>query len=151
MRMKKMWWAVAVIAVCATLLFGTGKANNGLRDGYFSAEMSDYSHGWKEFVTICVKGGVIVSVEYNATNQSGFIKSWDMAYMRSMSALKGMYPNRYTREYAKQVLESQSSNGIDTVSGATSSGGTFRQLIEAVINMSRSGKSEVTIVPAAKE
>ena len=31
-----------------------------------------------------VKGGSIVSVEYNAENPSGFIKSWDNAYMQNM-------------------------------------------------------------------
>ena len=47
----------------------------GLQDGYYTAQASEFSHGWKEYITILVKGGSIVSVEYNAENASGFIKS----------------------------------------------------------------------------
>ncbi|MGI5984637.1 MAG: FMN-binding protein [Clostridiales bacterium] len=149
--MKKYIAFIAAFVLSTVLLSGCGMANDELKDGYFTAEMSDYHHGWKEFVTICVKGGTIVSVEYNAQNPSGFIKSWDMAYMRNMNSIKGTYPNRYTREYAKQVIENQSAEGIDTVSGATSSGGSFQQLIEAAINMSKSGSTDVTIVQSSNE
>ncbi len=62
------------------LLAGCGKTE-GLQDGYYTAQASEYHFGWKEYVTIIVKGGRIVSVEYNAENASGFIKSWDNAYM----------------------------------------------------------------------
>ena len=44
--------------------------------------------------------GSIVSVEYNAENASGFIKSWDNAYMQTMLHTNGTYPNEYTRYYA---------------------------------------------------
>lgn len=40
----------------------------GLQDGYYTAQASEFSHGWKEYITIMVKGGSIVSVEYNAEN-----------------------------------------------------------------------------------
>lgn len=53
-------------------------------DGFYTVEMSDYNNGWKEFVTIRVSGNKIVTVEYNAKNSSGFIKSWDIPYMRNM-------------------------------------------------------------------
>ncbi len=149
--MKRMLLLAVVIVFAGVLYLAAGSAAGGLKDGYFSAEMSAYHDGWKEFVTICVKGGAIVSVEYNAKNESGFIKSWDMAYMRDMNEYIDNYPNRYTREYAKQVMEKQSAEGIDTVSGATRSGVSFRQLIEAVVNMSRSGKNELVIVSAQGE
>ena len=65
-----------------------------------SPPRSEFSHGWKEYITILVKGGSIVSVEYNAENASGFIKSWDNAYMQNMLHSNGTYPNEYTRYYA---------------------------------------------------
>ncbi len=70
-----------------------------LQDGYYIAQMAQYSHGWREYITILVKGGSIVSVEYNAENASGFIKSWDNAYMQTMLHSNGTYPNEYTRNY----------------------------------------------------
>jgi major membrane immunogen (membrane-anchored lipoprotein) len=137
---------IGVILVFCFALSGCSNKKSSMRDGYFSAEMADYYNGWKEFVTIYVKDDTIISVEYNAKNASGFIKSWDMAYMRNMNGVKGTYPNRYTREYGKQVLEKQSSEQIDVVAGATSSYDSFQKLIAAAIEMSQLGKNEMAIV-----
>ena len=87
----------------------------GLQDGYYTAQAAEFSHGWKEYITILVKGGSIISVEYNAENASGFIKSWDNAYMQNMLHVQGTYPNEYTRNYAGQLLEGQGEGRIDVV------------------------------------
>jgi major membrane immunogen (membrane-anchored lipoprotein) len=148
MRNKFLPCALAALLI-VTMLVLSGCAPDGrsaMVDGYYTAQMADFSRGWKEYVTICVNGGSIASVEYNAVNPSGFIKSWDMAYMRSMSAAQGMYPNLYTREYARQLMEAQSPDGIDTLSGATLSGKNFRLLADAVIRMATLGDDEVAVV-----
>ena len=110
--------------------------------------MSEYSHGWREYITILVKGGSIVSVEYNAENAGGFIKSWDNAYMQTMLHSNGTYPNEYTRYYANQLLTGQGEGGIDAISGATSSHGTFQMLARAVLEQSRKGDSGIIYVSA---
>ena len=117
-----------------------------LQDGYYTAQAKDFSHGWKEYVTIMVKGGSIVSVEYNAENASGFIKSWDNAYMQTMLHSNGTYPNEYTRYYANQLLEGRRDDDIDALSGATSSYGSFQKLSEAVLEQARKGDSDVVVV-----
>ena len=117
-----------------------------LQDGYYTAPAADFSHGWKEFVTIMVKGGSIVSVEYNAENASGFIKSWDNAYMQNMLHSNGTYPNEYTRYYASQLLEGQGQGQIDALSGASSSWGSFQKLSEAVLEQARLGDSSIVMV-----
>lgn len=130
---------------------GCSSEDGALKDGYYSAEMSDYSHGWKEYITICVRGEKIVSAEYNARNASGFIKSWDMDYMRNMDAINGTYPNRYTRTYAGAFLENQGVDGVDAIAGASTSYGTFKQLAQAVVERSMAGDTSVAVVPAAAE
>ncbi|MDF3005313.1 MAG: major rane immunogen [Oscillospiraceae bacterium] len=136
--------------VCTMVLLGAlcGCANSEieLKNGYYTAEMAGYSNGWKEFVTVHIKDDTILSVEYNAKNQSGLLASWDMAYMRKMSVAQGTYPNHYTRAYARQVIAKQSGESIDTVAGATLSGEKFRVLIAAALDMSRQGKNDVVIV-----
>ena len=122
------------------------EAEQGLKDGYYTAKMSEFSHGWKEYITILVKGGSIVSVEYNAENPSGFIKSWDNAYMQTMLHAQGTYPNEYTRYYANQLLERQGEGGIDVISGATSSHGSFQILAQAVLEQARKGDSSIVFV-----
>ena len=118
-----------------------------LKDGYYTAHMDGYDegHGWQEFVIICVNNGEIVTVEYNAATPTGFMKSWDIAYMRTMNPIQGIYPNRYTREYAAQLLQKQSAD-IDTISGATNSGKNFKALVEASLEKARAGDCSVAVV-----
>ena len=142
--MKRMISGVMVLLMVA-LLTGCGETG-GLQDGYYTAQASDYNFGWKEYITIMVKGGSIVSVEYNAENASGFIKSWDNAYMQTMLHTNGTYPNEYTRYYAGQFLESQGEGEIDAITGASTSHGSFQKLAAAVLEQARKGDSEIVVV-----
>ena len=143
-----------ILAVCLCLLLTAPllagcTSGTALQDGYYTAQMSQFSHGWREYITILVKGGSIVSVEYNAENASGFIKSWDNAYMQNMLHTNGTYPNEYTRYYANQLLEGQGEDGIDVIAGATSSHGTFQLLAQAVLEQARKGDSSIVTVEAS--
>lgn len=142
--MKRMI-SIALVLVSMMLLTACGE-QTGLQDGYYTAQASEYNFGWKEYITIMVKGGNIVSVEYNAENASGFIKSWDNAYMQTMLHSNGTYPSEYTRYYASQFLEGQGEGRIDALTGATSSYGSFQKLSVAVIEQAKQGDSSIAIV-----
>ena len=121
--MKRIFAILAGMLLLVSLLTACGSRTQ-LQDGYYTAQMSEFSHGWKEYITILVKGGSIISVEYNAENASGFIKSWDNAYMQNMLHVNGTYPNEYTRYYAGQLLDGQGEGTIDPGgSGAGPEGG----------------------------
>lgn len=150
MKQLKYHLIIFLILLLVFSASGCNKKEGNLVDGYYTAEMSDYSFGWKEFVTIRVSNGKIVTVEYNAKNQSGFIKAWDIAYMRNMYSQKGTYPNRYTRTYAANFLAAQSDKGIDGVSGATMSGGNFRKMASLLMEKARSGDTSLGIVQVEK-
>lgn len=143
--MKRIAAVLLSMLLMASLLVGCGSQAN-LQDGYYTAQASEFSHGWKEYITILVKGGKIISVEYNAENPSGFIKSWDTAYMQTMLRINGTYPNEYTRYYASQLLEGQGEGRIDAISGASSSYGSFQILSQAVLEQARKGDSSIAIV-----
>lgn len=141
---------LAVLLVLAAALGGCA-SKSALQDGYYTAEMSGYEHGWKEFVTVTVKGGKIVAAEYNARNESGFIKSWDNAYMQVMLSAQGTYPNEYTRNYAAQLVERQTGEGLATLAGASTSATTFSMLCNAVVQQARLGDSRTTVVQSPAE
>lgn len=143
--MKQVFRRTWLLLFMILLLAGCGK-NEELQDGYYTAQASEYNFGWKEYVTIMVKGGRIVSVEYNAENASGFIKSWDNAYMQNMLHSDGTYPNEYTRYYAGEFLEKQGKEEIDALSGATSSYDSFQMLEAAVLEQARKGDSSIIFV-----
>lgn len=145
-RIQALTFFVLLIAVLSLTACGR---KTGLKDGYYTAQAADFSYGWKEYITIMVKGGSIVSVEYNAENASGFIKSWDNSYMQTMLHSNGTYPNEYTRYYAGQLLKTQTEDGIDALTGATSSYDSFQKLAFAVLEQAKQGDSSIAVVDTA--
>jgi major membrane immunogen (membrane-anchored lipoprotein) len=123
------------------------RGRDRLLDGHYTAEAFSFdSYGWKEFVSVYINQGKIVTVDYNAKNASGFIKSWDMDYMRRMNAGSGTYPNKYARGYALALLNRQDPERIDVLTGATDSYISFKLLATAVLNQARAGNREVAFV-----
>ncbi|MCI8306596.1 MAG: FMN-binding protein [Lachnospiraceae bacterium] len=141
----RQWKKALVLAAVMLVLAGCGKTQEKtvLQDGTFTAQMMEYSHGWREFLTITVKNGVIVTAEYNAENAAGFIKSWDNAYMNNMKSVTGTYPNEYTRYYATQLKGMSELPDIDALTGATSSGNNFKRLSEAVFEKAAGGDTAI--------
>lgn len=149
--MKKQRLITLFVCILLCLQLVSCKKEAELHNGYYTAEASEYNFGWKEHVTICVMNNQIVSVEYNAENASGFIKSWDLAYMRNMDMVTGTYPNKYTREYAQMLLEDQGADHIDAVSGASTSYESFMRLSAAVLEQARKGDTTVAVVDIPHE
>jgi major membrane immunogen (membrane-anchored lipoprotein) len=138
------------ILLTALLCSGCPQDSSRLSDGYYTAESASFdAHGWKEYLSIYVNNNRIVTVEYNAKNASGFIKSWDMEYMRRMNAADGTYPNRYTRAYSVSLLNRQDPARVEAVTGATESYLTFRLLAEAAIARARAGDKRVAFVESS--
>ena len=141
--MKRILSLILVLLFMVSLTACTEKT--GLQDGYYTAQAAEFNHGWKEYITIMVKDNSIVSVEYNAENESGFIKSWDNAYMQTMLHSNGTYPNEYTRNYASQLLSNQQEE-IDALTGATSSYNSFKKLAADVLKQAQKGDSSTVLV-----
>ncbi|MBP3460169.1 MAG: FMN-binding protein [Lachnospiraceae bacterium] len=146
--MKK-YFCIALLAL-ALLLSGCGSKPK-MKDGFYTAEMSDYSFGWKEYLCIMVKDNTIVYAEFNAKDPSGYIKAWDNAYMQNMAPISGTYPNEYTRYYVSRLIETQDCESVDTLTGATSSGNNFAKLSVAVVDQAIAGDSSTIIVESEAE
>ncbi|MDR1930419.1 MAG: FMN-binding protein [Treponema sp.] len=129
-------------------LVSTGNLlSNRIPDGYYVAEAAFFdSQGWKEYVSLYMVNGRIVTVEYNAKNSSGFIKSWDPDYMRLMNAVSKTYPNQYVRTYATALLDLQDPDKVDALSGATESHRTFTILAKAAIAQAKTGNKRTALV-----
>jgi major membrane immunogen (membrane-anchored lipoprotein) len=130
-------------------LFGCSGAlfPDRIPDGYYTAEAASFdSHGWKEFVSLCIINNRIVTVEYNAENSSGFIKSWDPDYMRLMNAIDGTYPNEYVRIYTTDLLKKQDPNQVDMLTGATESYHSFKILAREALAQAKLGNKQIFLV-----
>ena len=141
--MKK---AICVSLILIAALLSGCSSKNEMKDGFYTAEMSDYSFGWKEYLCIMVKDDKVVYAEFNAKNPSGYIKAWDNAYMKNMKPVSGTYPNEYTRTYVSELIETQDPEKRETLTGATSSGTNFSKLSAAVVEQAKKGDSKIKIV-----
>jgi major membrane immunogen (membrane-anchored lipoprotein) len=140
----------AVLLAAGLLITGLGSCSAekySLHDGYYGAEAAEFdSDGWKEYAVICVSNGRIILVEYNAFNAAGFIKSWDMGYMREMNTAVGTYPSAFSRYYGGRLLLGQGTENINALSGATRSYRSFMRLADAALENARQGNTETSLV-----
>jgi major membrane immunogen (membrane-anchored lipoprotein) len=138
---------ILLVASCTIGGKNAGSGSQKLADGYYTAEAAAYdSHGWKDYITIYIDNGNIVTVEYDAKNSSGFLRSWDMDYMRFMGARLGTYPTVYSREYSAALLRLQGPEGIDAITGATNSYTSFKILAATAISQARVNNKNVALV-----
>jgi major membrane immunogen (membrane-anchored lipoprotein) len=135
-----------ILSIFCLSLIGCGVDEDSLKDGYYTAVQDGYEHGWQEYVTLEVKNGNILTVEFQAVTPSGFVKSWDLDYMRIMNMTDGTYPNEYVRILTQEFIKSQQAD-VDIVTGATNSSTRFRILAAAAIEQARKGDTSVKIVP----
>lgn len=117
-----------------------------MKDGYYTARTDGFYFGWQEHVTICVKDNIILTAEYDAITQSGFVKSWDMQYMRNTKELTGTYPSDYSRKYTDELIANQIPASTDVVTGATESHISFQILAQAAIEQAKLGDHSVKVI-----
>jgi major membrane immunogen (membrane-anchored lipoprotein) len=138
---------ILLFASCSIKGGSAGSGGQKLADGYYTAEAASYDrYGWKDYIIIYIDNNNIVTAEYDAKNASGFLKTWDMDYMRLMGAQSGMYPAVYSREYSAALLRLQGPEGIDVLTGATESYYVFKILAETAISQARANKKNVVLV-----
>ena len=130
-----------ILAFAAGLLAGCDSdQQNLLKDGYYTAEAAEFnSEGWKEFLTIYVSAGRIVSAEYNSKNVSGFLRSWDMADKRRSNLATGSNHSKYARAYTTALLNRQDPAKITPIPGAAQAHPNFQLLAAAAVAQSKAG------------
>lgn len=118
-----------------------------MRDGYYSAEASSYdSEDWKDFITIYVSGNSIVTVEFNARNRAGLIRSWDLDYQRRANVVPGMSPVRYLRAYADDLCSRQDPDRVSPLPQAERQHAAFQRLARAAVAQAKAGDKRVAFV-----
>lgn len=148
--MKTRVFLLAAALALAALVPGCSTVSSAMKDGYYKAEASSYNqYGWKDYVLIYVSGDRIITVEYDAFNQSGFCRSWDIDVTRAINQGTGTYPSELERMYAVSLLNWQNPWDIDTVSGATDSLSAFQKLSDAVLSCAKTGDKRVALVNLA--
>ncbi|MDR3319201.1 MAG: FMN-binding protein [Clostridiales bacterium] len=138
---------IVILALFVPLLAGCDRQGGAMRDGYYTAKAADFGDGgWKDYVTIYVSDGQIVTAEFNAQTKSGFIRSWDSDYLSNEYAETELYPSKYFRAYTTDLVRLQNPANILAVAGAERQLEVFQLLAEAAIAHARAGDKTIAVV-----
>lgn len=107
---------------------------SGLKDGIYKGASPADDYGYRHEVTFEMKGGKMVSVDYDEVHADGHAKQNNKEYGEAMLQ-SGTTPAIAYPSYEKQMLEKQDFSQIDAVSGASYSDFRFRlAILYAILN-----------------
>lgn len=107
---------------------------SGLKDGTYKGASPADDFGYRHQVTFEMKGGKMISIDYDEIHKDGHGKQHDEAYCKRMLK-SGTTPATAYPSYENQMLEKQDFNRIDAVSGASYSDYRFRlAILYAILN-----------------
>lgn len=92
-------------------------------DGNYEIYGNPTPRGWTPYINMEIRGGEIVSFEYDEVDERGNFKTENGEYLRSWrDAFPDVDPVALAREAMEQLLLTQDPNTIDATTGATSWG-----------------------------
>ncbi len=147
--MKKTLSVLFSLCLCTAVFTGCNDTNAAsFQDGTYKAVYAQADdHGWTEYLTLTVEDGKIVSADFDAENDDGAKKSENTEYNEAMkNAGSKTWPSAFYPALEKSLIEKQDGNGIDAVSGATTSSESLKKLYQALVpNMKKGDTTEVKV------
>jgi major membrane immunogen (membrane-anchored lipoprotein) len=89
------------------------------KDGTFLGESIYDNYKYKHAVTLVIKNGTIISVEYDEVKKDGKGKKKDTEYNKLMKKGSGAAPEDAYAYYEKMLIKTQDLTGVDGFSGAS--------------------------------
>ena len=146
--MHRLGPVLLALALGAGMLAGCGgPKKKAFLDGEYRAEFADFdSYGYKDFVELTVKDGLVTEVYYNGINADGHLKTEDLKYESDMQSLQDTWPVKYSTDLENQYLESQGIEGVDALAGATYSSDAFRTLMTGLEEQMAAGDTATLVL-----
>ena len=126
---------ISILIVLAALFSLTScDSSTAVSDGVYRAEYDSYDEsGYKDFVEITFKDGMVTEVTMDAVSEAdGSLKSESAAYRESMETIAGTYPAKYYQDLINQYIGSGDSSGVLIVAGATSTSNAIIKLLTSL-------------------
>ncbi len=144
--MKKI---ISILIVLAALFSLTScDSNTKVSDGTYRAEYDSYDDsGYKDFVEITFKDGLVTEVTMDAVSEAdGSLKSESDEYRESMETIAGTYPAKYYQDLINQYIGSGDSSGVLIVAGATSTSNAIIKLLTSLEAAMKAGTYNGTVL-----
>lgn len=142
--MKK--FTVLTLAI-ALMISMTACGSSNIKDGVYSAQASEASHGWTDYLKVTYKDGAIVEVDYDSLDADGNLKSATTAETYPMDPL----PSEWIPQLEDNILAADAADKIEAVAGATHASNNVKVLMEAVEKQAKEGNTETAVVDMPAE
>lgn len=116
-----------------------------LKDGTYTLEEKNYSHGYRVVFSIKVAGGKVTESNFDNVDKNGKSKKDDADYEKSMKDKSGVGPKEYIEklndEFVKAMGEGDEASpaNVEVVTGASESSHTFVLYAEQLVNAAEKG------------
>lgn len=114
-------------------------ATGDLKDGTYTLEEKNYSHGYRTVFSVVVKDGKIAESNYDNVSKDGKSKTKDADYEKQMKDKVGVGPVEYTEQLNKELVDKQAPDQVDTITGATESAKAFKDYAQQLIDAAKKG------------
>ena len=137
--------AAALLAAAAegnTDEINIDELGSDLQDGEYSLTTEADERGWAHQFTIVVADGAITESNYDMVNEDGDLKSVDEEYNTAMEEGTGTSFATAAEELNAALVEAQSLDGVEVVSGATSTSNAFLEYAQQLLDAAAEGNTD---------
>jgi major membrane immunogen (membrane-anchored lipoprotein) len=127
---------IALLIAAVTVLGGCGSSSDAaaLEDGVYTGVSSEDDDGAYGEVNITVEGGIITACDFVTWQKDGSVKDEEYGKVNGEISNRDFYDKaqlavRAMRQYADELVETQSEESVDAVSGATIAHGQFLEAV----------------------
>jgi major membrane immunogen (membrane-anchored lipoprotein) len=129
---------IVLIGVCCIALCAVSCSKSGYSDGVYSGVSAADDKGAFGEVSVTVAGGRITECRYVTRQRDGSVKDADYGKVNGEVSNVDFYNKaqlavRAMDEYARSLVETQSVNDIDAISGATIAYDQFTEAVSAAL------------------
>ncbi|WEG73351.1 extracellular electron transfer flavoprotein PplA [Vagococcus intermedius] len=117
-------------------------AGGDLKDGTYKLEEKNENNGYRATFEMTVKDGKITDSKYDNINKDGKSKTEDKEYNKMMTEKSGVGPETFIPELNEAFLAAQDASGVEVVTGATHSTGSFKNYAQQLIQAAQAGNTD---------
>lgn len=127
-------------------------ATTELQDGTYRVEAAEADeHGYKDALEITVADGKITEASWESKDEDGNEKIDDDDYQETMSGVSGVGPQDFIPALEDSLVETQSAEDVEVVTGATNSSTEFKEFAQKAIDAAEEGNTETIVVESEAE
>jgi len=116
---------------------GPEKKSGNYYPGFYTAESTYDSHGYKAYAAVLINGGKVTNAWFGELDKSGAVKSANTTYSNMMKQVSKVSPAEAEMALTRSLVAKQDPAKVDAVTGATDTTNLFKKLMDEALAHAR--------------